>query len=378
MPIDWFGRSAFTLLVVFLGLISGCQSSEMVKPMALRPGDTIAFVAPAGELDKVRIERATGRLEAMGFNVVIPANLYRQTGYLAGTDQERADELMRAFLDPEVNAIFPGTGGYGTTRMLDLLDYDLIRKNPKVFIGFSDITGLHIALHEKSGLVTFHSPNPMWGLGSEGEWNPFARDYFWRALLADAYTTNEPYVIDADERVEYPITTVRGGKARGVIVGGNLSLVQAVTGTDYQLDTRGKILYLEDIGEAPYRVDRMLRQLKASGQLDEIAGAILGRFTRRRSEDTSDETTTMEEVLDEYFAPLGVPVIRDFPAGHVSDNATLPMGVVVELDADAQTVTVLERPIRLADERKVQTGTRSTREIARDSRTRRQIIRSQP
>lgn len=350
----WIGmkRGAMALLVLWFGMLVGCQAEAgtervMLKPRALKPGDTIGFVAPAGDLNRERIERAVERLEAMGFKVVIPENLFRKNGYLAGTDQERADELMAMFLDPEIDAVFPGTGGYGTTRMLHLLDYDAIRAHPKMLIGFSDITGLHMALHQKAGLVTFHSPNPQYGLGSEGEWNPFTEASFWRAVLAESYVGDPEYVIAADERVEYPVTTVTGGKARGMIVGGNLSLVQAVTGTPYQLDTRGKILFLEDIGEAPYRVDRMLRQLKDSGQLDGIAGAVLGRFTRRKSEDTSDETTTMEEVLDEYFGPLGVPVLRDFPAGHVSDHVTLPMGVEVELDADAQTISVLERPVVL-------------------------------
>ncbi|MEQ9455391.1 MAG: LD-carboxypeptidase [Phycisphaeraceae bacterium] len=347
-------RNLFMLVVLSVALV-GCVggAQPVLKPKALVPGDTIAFVAPAGELDQVRVERARDRLMAMGFEVIIPENLYRQHGYLAGSDEERAAELMAMFADPKVDAIFPGTGGYGTTRILELLDYDVIRANPKVFIGFSDITGLHAAFHEKTGLVTFHSPNPMWGLGSEDNLRPFSADYFWRAILRDSYVDGkgnprpEGYVIRSDQRVEAPVETMTGGVARGVIVGGNLSLVQAITGTAYQLDTRGKILYLEDVGEAPYRVDRMLRQMKDSGQLDGISGAILGRFTRRRNEDTSNETTSMREVLEDYFKGLGVPVLVDFPAGHVSDNATLPLGVMVELDADAQTITVLENPVRV-------------------------------
>ncbi|WP_428388837.1 S66 peptidase family protein [Mucisphaera sp.] len=355
-------RSAFTVLLTATVLLNGCSTAfnstadrshapvrPLIKPKALEPGDTIAFVAPAGELDQERIERAQVRLADMGFKIVIPPNLYRKHGYLAGSDHERAAELMAVFQDPEIDAIFPGTGGYGATRILELLDYEVIRANPKVFIGFSDITALHAAFHQRAGLVTFHSPNPMWGLGSESNLRPFSADYFWRALLKSSYEAEdaEPYVIKSDERVEVPVETMVGGIARGQIVGGNLSLVQAVTGTPYQYDTVDKILYLEDIGEAPYRVDRMLRQMKDSGQLDQISGAILGRFTRRAREDTSNETTTMREVLEDYFLNLGVPIIKNFPAGHVADNATLPFGVLVEMDADAQTITVLERPVVL-------------------------------
>jgi muramoyltetrapeptide carboxypeptidase len=327
----------------------------------LRAGDTIAFVAPAGVLDKQRIELAAERLRKMGFRTTYRDDVYRERGYLAGTDQTRAAELNEAFRDPQVKAIFPGTGGYGTTRILTSLDYDMIRTHPKIFIGFSDITALHLAISQRTGLITFHSPNPMWGLGSPEDLTPLSAHWFWRAILADRYEGQScGYLISAlawspaaDETalrgmcaIPPPVTLV-GGRASGRLTGGNLSLVAALMGTPFEIETRNRILFLEDIGEAPYRVDRMLCTLKLAGKFQDLAGAVLGQFTRREEEDTSAETVTIDEVLDEYFKPLGVPVIKNFPCGHHRCNATLPIGCRVEIDAVQGSVRLLENPVQL-------------------------------
>jgi muramoyltetrapeptide carboxypeptidase len=298
---------------------------------------------------------ARERLIAMGFRVQVPENLYRARGYLAGTDAERAAELMAAFRDPDVNAIFPGTGNYGCTRMIDRLDYAEIRDNPKILIGFSDLTALHLAINKRAGLVTFHSPNPMWGLGSEGNLKPFSARYFWRALRGPAraegigrYDAVEDiehgYVIEVPPGIAQP-RTFAPGVARGRLTGGNLSLVAALMGTPYEIETTGRILFLEDVGERPYRVDRMLSQLRLAGKLDAAAGIILGTF--RDCDPKAGETSlSLEQVFTDYFASLGIPVLMDFPAGHSANNATLPIGGWVELDADRHRVTVLEGPVR--------------------------------
>jgi muramoyltetrapeptide carboxypeptidase len=327
-------------------------------PAALRPGDTVEIVAPAKYLDKERVSLATKRLEAMGFKVRIPKNLFRKTGFLGGTDEERAKELMAAFADPEVKAILPGTGGYGTTRIVDDLDYDVIRRNPKILVGFSDITGLHIAINQQTGLVTFHSPLPEWGLGTEDDLAPFAARWFWRAILAKEYPKNDiGYTIYShpakpprpdDEKlfkdVPEPVT-MRGGTTRGRLIGGNVSVLHALMGTPYEIQTDGKLLFLEDVGEAPYRIDRMLSTLKLAGKFDHVAGVILGRFTPREKEPKWDDEESMDDVLSDYFAGLGVPVVNDFPVGHVRYNATLPEGAMAELDADAQSLRLLENPV---------------------------------
>jgi muramoyltetrapeptide carboxypeptidase len=386
-----------------------------IFPKALSRGDTVMIVAPAKYLDKGRVALAKKRLEKMGFKVRIPAGLFRKKGFLGGTDDDRAAELMVAFADPQVKAIFPGTGGYGTTRIIDKLDYDMIRRNPKILVGFSDITGLHIAINQKTGLVTFHSPNPEWGLGTESNLSPFAAKWFWRAILAKEYgmggegrpsvglsagsgdprTTHVGYTIlpraIEDERPAAPelfdeegkyvaadgtliadsgqpaaerpsrrsksrasteqalpqVYTMVGGKGRGRLIGGNLSVMHAMMGTSFEIQTDGKILFIEDVGEAPYRVDRMLQTLRSAGKFDHVAGVVLGQFTAREEESSWDDDESIDEVLRDFFGKLKVPVLTHFPIGHVRYNTTLPVGAMAELDADAQTVRILENPVTL-------------------------------
>ncbi len=335
-------------VIVAIGCAACSSTAQRVTPplwpAPLQLGDTIMFVAPAGELDEARMNLARERLEARGYRVVQRPDLFAKEGYLAGDDRRRADELMQAFLDPEVDAIFPGTGGYGTMRMLDLLDYEAIRKHPKTVIGFSDITALHAALNRRTGLVTFHSPNPMYGLGSEDDATPFTSEWFFHAVEGSggAYRIDVPEN-DGRDLVPQPVALGRG-KARGRLVGGNLSLISALEGTPYAIDTRDAILLIEDTREAPYRVDRMLCQLRLAGKLATLRGAVLGQFTRNydREDETrgGDPRFSVDGVLRQYFEGLGVPVLMNYPVGHHAMNATLPLGGEVEIDADAATLTV--------------------------------------
>jgi muramoyltetrapeptide carboxypeptidase len=302
------------------------------------------FVAPAGDLDEERMLRAKERLETLGYGVKMRRDLFAADGYLAGPDKRRAKELMQAFLDPEVDAIFPGTGGYGTMRIFDRLDFEEIRAHPKIVIGFSDITALHLALNRQAGLVSFHTPNPMWGLGSEEGMTSFTEESFWKALLADDEVAGNGYTIDIPSDAPQP-TTIGKGKAVGRLVGGNLSMISALEGTPYAIDTRDAILLIEDVREAPYRIDRMLRQLQLSGKLQTLRGAVLGQFTRNydREEDqmTEDPRFTVDGVLEQYFGPLKIPVLANFPVGHHPYNASLPLGAQVEVDADRGVLRVL-------------------------------------
>jgi muramoyltetrapeptide carboxypeptidase len=315
----------------------------MLRPPLLRPGDAIMLVAPAGNLDRERILRAEQRLADLGYRVKRRDDLFAREGYLAGDDRRRAAELMEAFLDPEVRAIFPGTGGYGAMRMLDLLDYDAIRAHPKVVIGFSDITALHAALNRRARLVTFHSPNPEWGLGSPDNLPGFSARYFWRAI-APVEGPSVGYAIEVPPEAPQP-RAWGSGTARGRLVGGNLSLISALEGTPYAIDARDAILLIEDTREAPYRVDRMLCQLKLAGKLAGLRGAVLGQFTRNydREEDqlTEDARFSVEGVLRQYFAEAGIPVLANYPVGHHAMNATLPLGGQVEIDADACRLRIL-------------------------------------
>ena len=319
---------------------------DPLYPRALRRGDTIALVVPASPVPREPIERAITRLEAMDFRIKTYSDLYREYGYLAGKDDLRANELMQAFADEEVSAVFAARGGNGVTRLLDMLDYEVIRQHPKIFVGYSDMTALHSALHNKTGLVTFHGPHPKDGIGvAEGMSELTARTY-WRTLLADEYGDDDGFEVPLTETECDSIETMVSGKARGRLVGGNLALVGAVMGTPFEVETSGNILLLEDINEQPYRIDRMLSQLKLAGKLDELAGMVLGQFTDCSAPE-GEASLTLEEILDFHLGSLGVPVLRNFPTGHCRDNATLPLNAEVELDADRRTITLLNNPVTL-------------------------------
>ncbi len=319
---------------------------DPIYPRALRRGDTIALVVPASPVPREPIERAIERLEAMDFRIKTYGDLYREHGYLAGDDATRAGEMMKAFSDPEVTAVFPARGGTGVTRLLHLLDYEVIRKNPKIFAGFSDMTALHSALHNQTGLVTFHSPHPKDGIGVADGMSDLTARVYWRALLAESYDENDGYDIPLTEEERGNLETMVSGQARGRIVGGNLALVGAVMGTPYDVNTKGNLLLLEDISEQPYRVDRLLSQLKLAGKLDEASGVILGQFTDCDAP-TGEASLTLDEIFDTYLNDLNVPILRNFPTGHCRDNATLPLNVEAALDADNHTLRILNNPVDL-------------------------------
>ena len=329
----------------FIFSCSSDSSSIMQKPPALLVGDTIAFCAPSGFLDSVRMSLAKTRLEEKGFYIVREDSIYRRWGYLAGTDAQRASELMSYFKDKSVRAIFPGTGGYGSTRILSMLDYDIIKSNPKIFIGFSDITALHIAFNQLANLITFHTPNPMYGLGSKKGLDPISELYFWSLLMnSNDYTYEIPFDLYGDS---LKVQTMVPGIASGKLVGGNLSLICSTMGSVYEAETRGSILFIEDVGEAPYRIDRYLSELKLAGKLDLVNGIIIGRFSRRETE-APDRSTDfkMHQVFQQYFSKMKVPVIFNFPSGHGSKNVSLPLGCIVEINTDYETFKVLEPPIK--------------------------------
>jgi len=335
-------RVLTTFIILFLCVIPSTATSQ-VPPTRLSPGDTILFVAPSGYLKQDRMALAKKRLEDRGYVTLQAEDIFRQHGYLGGTDERRAQEFMAGWNDPKIKAIFPGTGGYGTTRILDQLDYNIIKNNPKILIGFSDITGLHLAINKMTDMVTFHTPSPMYGLGSKGNLSPISDHYFWQAIEKD---NPNGYTIDVKLfELGESVITLHGGKSKGDLIGGNLSLINTLMGTPYEIETDGKILFIEDVGEAPYRIDRYLSQLKLAGKFDHVAGIILGKFTRRATEPPDDENSfTMMDVLEYYFSDLGIPVLANFPIGHYKYNITFPIGVMAELDADKQTIHILDNP----------------------------------
>ena len=276
--------------------------------------------------------------------MIIPEGIgHRRSGYLAGTDEERAAELNRMIRDPAVRAIFPARGGFGLTRILDRIDYAAIRKDPKIITGYSDLTALHLAVAREARVITFHSPMPESSLWkSDKPEYAFAADSFRRAIFANRYKKGESGYTIAVPADAKPVKLV-GGTARGRLLGGNLSLIAATIGTPYALQPHGAILFIEDVHEAPYRVDRMLSQLRLAGVLDDVAGVVAGSFS---SNDPSD-AKELDRVLKDYLGRLKVPVIMRFPVGHTPLNATLPHGGLAELDADSGHLRLLENPVRL-------------------------------
>lgn len=328
---------------------------QITRPKALRRGDTISVIAPAGPVVRERIEKAFEFLRARGYRIKTHGEVFRKTGYLAGDDSTRAGELMAAFADPESTAVWCARGGYGVSRILSRLDYDLIARHPKVFVGFSDITGLHLAFQNLTGLVTFHGPNLQDGFGAAEPMSPTTEAALWKSIAADGeHTTGMQLSTYAEDAVAgVSIQALVPGIANGRLTGGNLSVLAGLVGTPYDVDTEGRILFLEDVNEPVYRVDRYLSQLALAGKLKAAAGILLGSFNFDEA-DPNETPEKMNALLAEYFGPLEVPVLTGLPAGHQRENWALPIGGLVEVNANARRVTLVESPVlRTSNDREV-------------------------
>jgi muramoyltetrapeptide carboxypeptidase len=315
------------------------RSKQPVRPPRLARGSRVALVAPAGPLlDRDDLQRAEALCRALDYVPVLGDHAAGRHGYLAGTDEDRLADLNGAIADPAIDAIWCIRGGYGVTRILDRVAFEPLWKRPKIILGYSDITALLLAGVRHAGLVTFHGPT------ARAPMPAFSRWHFERVLA-----TAEPagrlgrlpqpagVLVPKDNR----ILVIRPGLAEGPLMGGNLSLLQCLVGTAHLPDLDGAILFLEDIGEDLYRVDRMLAHLRAAGVLARLAGVAVGRFTDLKRH-MSDGAFGFDEVLATYFEPLGVPVAFGFPIGHIDDQWTLPLGVRARLDAGAGELELLE------------------------------------
>ncbi|MDR7855395.1 LD-carboxypeptidase [Tissierella sp.] len=305
----------------------------MIKPRMLKLGDTIGIVAPSSYTSEENIKKAYDKLVEMGFKVKMGKSPYGRYGYLSGNDSLRAEDINQMFMDKEVDGIICMRGGYGSPRILDLIDYDAIKNNPKVFVGYSDITALHIAFTQISGLVTYHGP--MVSSDMIDDFSEFSKDSLFRAIM-------DPQVVGI---ISNPpgeeIITINGGIAEGSIIGGNLSLIAATIGTPYEIDVKGKILFIEEIGEEPYRIDRMLNQLRLAGKLNEAEGIILGDFKNCEPQ-KYDESLSLEQVIGDHIKPAGKPSIANLRAGHCNPMVTLLLGLKAKLDADKKELIILE------------------------------------
>ncbi|HEY1043385.1 MAG TPA: LD-carboxypeptidase [Telluria sp.] len=315
------------------------MTHKLIKPPRLHQGDTIAILAPGGRTNDEAIARAAERIEALGFRVRLGANLREVHGNYAGTVQQRLDDLHRAFADPEIKGIWCIRGGSGCISLLAHIDYELVRRHPKVLIGYSDITALHLALYRKIGLVTFHGPVASSGIA----------DYTNRQLMNIVTDPQPQYIIaqSMENRVRaltephYGIRTVREGVATGRLIGGNLSLVSALAGTPYAADFEGALVYLEEVNEEPYRLDRWMTQLDLASPFAKAAGVMIG-ICENCGPVEGEISLTLDQTLDIHLQPLQVPAVTGYSFGHIRNQFTLPVGVNARLDTEAETLTLLE------------------------------------
>lgn len=315
----------------------------VTKPPRLRPGDTVGLIEPAGFTDDAfDLALVMETVAAMGLKPKPARHLMERYGYLAGKDADRGADVNAMFADPDVRAVFAVRGGWGSARILPYLDFAIIRAHPKLLVGFSDVTALHLAFAARAGFATIHGPN------AASSWTQFSWDAF-RAVAFDGAT---PTLVNpqAQEDRLVPlggrIRTFRGGQASGRLLGGNLTVLAALMGTPWLPDFSGAILFLEDVGEAPYRIDRMLTQLSLAGVLGKVAGVVFGQCARCNAVDASYGGFTLSEVLQQHLAPLGVPAFQGAAIGHVADQFSLPLGVRAEINADAGSIRLLEAAVR--------------------------------
>lgn len=318
-------------------------SSDIIRrPKRLCEGQTVAIIAPASvTYESLKLQLALEALEAMGLNAKVGDHVMDRFGYLAGNDHDRAADINTAFTDPEVDAIFALRGGWGASRLLPFLDFESIRDNPKILLGYSDITSLLNAIYAKAGVVAFHGPNLM------SRWNEFTYQSM-RDVLFDAKPARYSNPVDLDGELvarQHRIQTIVPGKAEGHLIGGNLTLMSALLGTPYLPEFDNKILFLEDVGEAIYRVDRMLTQLKLSGNLQKVSGIVFGHFTGVKPNPGLGNFALMD-ILKQHCEPLGVPCYFGAMIGHVDQQSTVPVGGRARMDASQGILELTEAAVR--------------------------------
>ena len=290
------------------------KDNKSIRPPSLKPGDTMGIVAPAGPFDPDKFMKGKAVLESMGFQTIFDDSIFQKNGFLAGTDFQRADQVNHLFADPSVQAIICARGGYGSMRILSLLDFETIQKNPKIFLGFSDISALLSVLYDQCGLVTFHGPL-VTTLAKATEKTIMAMK---TALVSDASL----------ELIPEDGTVIKPGVCSGLMAGGNLTTLCHLVGTPFAPNFKEKILLLEDVGEMPYRIDRMLTQMKLAGCFNDMAGLILGTFKK------CGHLNDVVDIVDNIFKDTDIPILAGFDMGHGTHNLTVPMGMRATMDTD--------------------------------------------
>lgn len=310
------------------------------KARRLQTGDLIGLITPGSYIPDAALEKAVRNLEALGFRVALGNHVRAKRGYTAGTDDQRRSDLHLMFANPEIKAVWCARGGYGCTRLLPHLDFELIRQHPKLLIGYSDVTALLLAIWQKTGLVGLHGPV------ASSTFTPYTTEQFWAVAVEGRnnhiITLATEYQDQKDPLYQYQ--TLYPGVARGTLLGGNLTLLAAMAGTPFALDATDKLLFLEDIDEKPYRVDRMLVQLQQSANLSKAKGVAGGIFAGCVAK-PGEESLTLGETMTDHFAGGPLPAVYGLSFGHIGHQCTLPLGILAELNTAAQTLTLLESAV---------------------------------
>ncbi|MDR0659202.1 MAG: LD-carboxypeptidase [Prevotellaceae bacterium] len=322
------------------------KSIEIIKPKRLKSGDTIGLVAPAWKLTDNQLENAKKHMETLGFKPYYTSRATGGYGYFGNTDKERAADVNEMFANPDIDGIMCIRGGYGCARILDMIDYDMIRKNPKVFQGYSDITALSNAISQQTGLVTFHGPQA----------TTIYREYNTYQFKNVVMNPSDRYLIenadgDLERAKEHSVSeryTIVAGEASGPLAGGNLMLVTSVVGTPWEVDSKDKIVFFEEVDEEPYRIDGMLTQLINSGKLQQAAGIVFGICIgcERPEKTDAPDSFTLREVIEDRIKPLGIPAAYGLSFGHNIHNFTIPIGINARFNADAMQLELLEKAVK--------------------------------
>ena len=321
------------------------ESENILKAPALKPGDTVGLITPSSSLFEAHqtIIEATEKMNNLGFKVKFGQNIYKKWGYLAGSDEERANDVNEMFDDDDVRAIIAIRGGYGSGRILKYLDYELIKQNPKILLGYSDITSLLLGIHKMTGLITFHGPVAI------STFTDFTKKYFYKVLTESrAVGEIEDAPFSENLQTSNRVWTVIPGSSRGRISGGNLTLIVATLGTPYEIETDGRILFIEEVGEEPYDLDRYLTQLEYAGKFEKCQGVVFDRMAKVKPSNygaSFNSTLSKEEVIIDRFKNYKFPVCLGLSLGHVADKPTIPVGAMAKLDADTGRISILENAV---------------------------------
>jgi muramoyltetrapeptide carboxypeptidase len=334
-----FGMLAASTPFLSFDFSRNADFPSSLLPKSIKKGDTVGIISPsAATADRMEFTFAKEAMEALGFKVKLGENLKNRFGHLAGTDEERANDLNQMFADPQVKAVICIRGGSGAARILPLIDYELIKANPKSLLGYSDITALHCAIYSQTGLITFHGQN------GTGSWNSFNVKQFEQVFFEKALVTYKNEITKGDDLVSKGnrIQTLKGGTAEGIILGGNLTVLSALSGSPYYPDFQDSILFIEDIGEDPYRIDRMMSTLQLNGTLAKIKGFIFGQCSGCNP-GGGYGSFTVDQIMDHYILPLGIPAYTGAMIGHIPKQFIIPVGAKVKMDSNKGVFTILEQ-----------------------------------